>query len=351
MKYQYTPPPNSPVATEDIIADIKSVSVSLNGENITIKNYTKLGKYSHTTVKRRFGNWNNAKIKAGLAVSDCIPMNADKEDLIADLKIVSSLLNQTNLSYAIYSKKGKYSKQLFKSRFGNWNTAKKEAGLAVSERKPATHTNRNATDEDLIADLKRVSTLLNQSKMSYAIYSSDGKYSKQLFKSRFGKWNDALRAAGLELAKAGRYRDEELFANLITVWQKQGKQPVKLDFDHKNLSLICATVYTRRFGSVENAIKAFIKFISSNVVQDADEAAHTNNTRHVRPSRDPSSRLRVKVMERDRFTCQYCGNSPAKDLSITLHIDHKVAWSKGGGTNLENLQVLCSRCNLGKSNL
>jgi hypothetical protein len=351
MKYQYTPPPNAPVSTEELIADIQSVSSVLNSQSITIKDYQEHGKYSFATVKRRFGNWNNARIAAGLTVSESKPKNAAKEDLIADLKIVSSLLNQSNLSYAIYSKQGKYSKQLFKSCFGNWNNAKIVAGLAVSMRKPANHINRNATDEDLIADLKRVSSLLNQPKLSYAIYSTHGKYSKELFKGRFGKWNDALRAAGLELAKVGRYRKEELFANLLTVWQKKGNQPVKLDFDDKNLSLICATVYTRKFGSVENAIKAFIQFISSNGVQEGDEELHVNITRHRRPSRDPSSRLRVQVFTRDRFTCQYCGNSPAKDLSITLHIDHKIPWSKGGATNLENLQTLCSKCNLGKSNL
>jgi 5-methylcytosine-specific restriction endonuclease McrA len=34
-----------------------------------------------------------------------------------------------------------------------------------------------------------------------------------------------------------------------------------------------------------------------------------------------------------------------------LHIDHIVPWSKGGETALENLETLCSECNLGKSNL
>ncbi|WP_367275291.1 HNH endonuclease [Microcoleus sp. CAWBG58] len=31
-------------------------------------------------------------------------------------------------------------------------------------------------------------------------------------------------------------------------------------------------------------------------------------------------------------------------------MDRKIAWSKGGETVLENLQTLCSLCNLGKSN-
>jgi len=31
-------------------------------------------------------------------------------------------------------------------------------------------------------------------------------------------------------------------------------------------------------------------------------------------------------------------------------VDHITAWSNGGETILENLQTLCSDCNLGKSN-
>ncbi|MCL4507775.1 MAG: HNH endonuclease [Chloroflexi bacterium] len=36
---------------------------------------------------------------------------------------------------------------------------------------------------------------------------------------------------------------------------------------------------------------------------------------------------------------------------MELHVDHILAWSKGGETVLENLQTLCSVCNLGKSNV
>lgn len=34
-----------------------------------------------------------------------------------------------------------------------------------------------------------------------------------------------------------------------------------------------------------------------------------------------------------------------------LHVDHVIPWSKGGETTLENLRVLCSVCNIGKSDV
>ncbi|MBR5903681.1 MAG: HNH endonuclease, partial [Clostridia bacterium] len=62
-------------------------------------------------------------------------------------------------------------------------------------------------------------------------------------------------------------------------------------------------------------------------------------------------KLRYQVLKRDNFKCCACGASPAKDPSVELHIDHIVPWSKGGETVIDNLQTLCSKCNLGKSDI
>lgn len=66
-------------------------------------------------------------------------------------------------------------------------------------------------------------------------------------------------------------------------------------------------------------------------------------------TRSISDKLRYQVLKRDNFKCCACGASPAKDPSVELHIDHIIPWSKGGETTLDNLQTLCSRCNIGKS--
>lgn len=52
--------------------------------------------------------------------------------------------------------------------------------------------------------------------------------------------------------------------------------------------------------------------------------------------------LRSKVYERDAYQCQNCG------IREKLTIDHIHPESKGGATELQNLQTLCMPCNLRK---
>lgn len=59
--------------------------------------------------------------------------------------------------------------------------------------------------------------------------------------------------------------------------------------------------------------------------------------------------LRHEVFKRDQYRCVECGAS--KDDGATLHVDHKIPVSKGGTDELENLQTLCSDCNLNKSDV
>ena len=75
-----------------------------------------------------------------------------------------------------------------------------------------------------------------------------------------------------------------------------------------------------------------------------------NSTTNIKKStRAISDKLRYQVLKRDNFKCCACGASPAKDPSVELHIDHIIPWSKGGESTLKNLQTLCSKCNIGKS--
>lgn len=50
------------------------------------------------------------------------------------------------------------------------------------------------------------------------------------------------------------------------------------------------------------------------------------------------------VYKRDCGRCVYCGSTE------NLQLDHIIPFSRGGATTLENMQLLCQKCNLEKSN-
>ena len=61
--------------------------------------------------------------------------------------------------------------------------------------------------------------------------------------------------------------------------------------------------------------------------------------------------LRVRVLQKYACKCMMCGRSP-KDHGVVIHVDHIKPRSKYPELSLEfsNLQLLCSDCNIGKSN-
>jgi 5-methylcytosine-specific restriction endonuclease McrA len=62
-----------------------------------------------------------------------------------------------------------------------------------------------------------------------------------------------------------------------------------------------------------------------------------------------NSGVRYQVFSRDNSRCRRCGATP-QSHGVSLHVDHIVPVSKGGKTEMNNLQTLCEDCNLGKSN-
>lgn len=205
------------------------------------------------------------------------------------------------------------------------------------------------SDDALITDLQRVAQLLNSDTVPQRKYGIFGTYDYSTVIRRFGSWNNALRIAGLSLSNEVDISDERLFENLLVLWQHLGRQPRRSELSSPP-STISQTPYSRRFGSWTASLGAFVNYangcgVESSVAQpEAEFACRTTG-------RDPSLRLRWHVLQRDRFTCCACGASPAFVPGVELHVDHRVPWSKGGETALENLQTLCSICNLGKSNL
>jgi len=75
-------------------------------------------------------------------------------------------------------------------------------------------------------------------------------------------------------------------------------------------------------------------------VSDRDKVAETIIVKRTSITEE----LRNKIFRRDGFKCTKCGSTEK------LHIDHIIPFSVGGQTEENNLQTLCSKCNIQKGN-
>lgn len=216
--------------------------------------------------------------------------------------------------------------------------------------------NRNIPNESLLEDLRAAFELLNTNgeKLTYRSYAEVGKYSSSIFSARFGSWNEALKEAGISINEEKNPSEVELFTNLENVWISKGKQPTWREMENSE-SVFGPAAYKSKFGSWRKALEAFVLYVNGEENNENENEEPTQKPlkpirKPKRTSRNISDRMRFRILVRDGFTCQSCGASPLNERGVELHVDHIIPWSKGGETEDENLEVKCSRCNLGKGN-
>ena len=203
------------------------------------------------------------------------------------------------------------------------------------------------SNEEILTDIRHAATLAGTNAVSQRLYSEFGQYDPTTAARRFGTWNKAVKAAGLEIAHEINISDDRLFRNLMLLWEHYGRQPRRAELA-RSPSAISQQPYNRRFHSWTNALTQFVAYANA---QDARSPSPVEAASGHGTGRDPSLRLRFRGMKRDNFVCRACGASPALTPGLLLHVDHIKAWSLGGETIEENLQTLCKECNLGKSNV
>lgn len=83
-----------------------------------------------------------------------------------------------------------------------------------------------------------------------------------------------------------------------------------------------------------------LKKIQSEISKKIEKSEHSKAQRNAM-----TNDLRNAVKMRDNYTCCLCGNSVYKEPNLLLEVDHIIPISKGGKTEINNLQTLCWRCN------
>jgi HNH endonuclease len=207
--------------------------------------------------------------------------------------------------------------------------------------------NRNVPDEELLADLGRVAKELGKNRVTIDEYDERGSFHATILTRRFGSWFVATDRAGLGRTRNLNIPNEELFANLVELWTGLGKQPRYQDLKPET-SRFSSGTYEKRFGTWRKALAAFVQWANEGDLASARDE-NTKKRSGKRTPRNINWRLRALVLMRDGAKCRLCGAGPSN--GIRLHVDHVKPWSRGGETVLENLQILCNVCNIGKSDI
>jgi hypothetical protein len=286
--------------------------------------------------------------------------NVPDETFLEDLRFVAQKLGKSSVTMAEYAMHGTYHSSSVARRFGSWFVALAKAGLSKSR------SDINVPLETCVADLKRVAQQLGNDAITHEEYAEHGQFSPKPLIRHYGSWQAALEMNGLRRSRNFRVSEEEYFENLELLWRTLGRQP-RYGEVRKPFSKLSAGAYEHKFGSWRKALEAFVEFVNKAQVEigapeqeDGEQLPIYESSASIsnlspgidgKTSRTISWRLRHLVMRRDNFKCCHCGRSPALVPGVVLHIDHKEPWSKGGKTTLDNLQTLCNRCNIGKSNL
>lgn len=212
------------------------------------------------------------------------------------------------------------------------------------------------SEQGIIAELKRVAKQLRKNTVSKSDLKECSRVNYSTILRKFpGGLSNALQKAGLEYKEDHRFQpDEVLLKELQTVWeavlQKEGRRPYQADLRRYGCRFSIST-YKDRFGSWLKACQVLLDWEVGQT--EIGSQRQTSASKKVResPTRSIPLKIRMKVLQRDSFKCVYCGRNPAADPEVHLEVDHIHPFSKGGTSDLGNLQTVCTECNRGKSNM
>lgn len=105
----------------ELLDDLKKVADQIGIDTATTEQYDQKGKFHSGTLRKRFGTWNKALIKAGLKVT--VKQNLSEEELFENIEEVWIKLGRQPLYKEINKPLSKYSAKPYEKRFGTWRKA------------------------------------------------------------------------------------------------------------------------------------------------------------------------------------------------------------------------------------
>lgn len=164
-------------------------------------------------------------------------------------------------------------------RFSEGTLRKRLGGwLKALERAGLKKTKYFWTNEQMIEELKSVAALLGKNYLTKEDFRTKSKISNTgTIERRFGCWAKALKKAGLDVSPMGhRYTEEEYFNNMLDVWTYYGRQPACGEMS-KLPSKIGHHSYARRFGTWRKALETFVARMNEDELMMKEDVQDKSN--------------------------------------------------------------------------
>lgn len=173
---------------DELLAELRRLADELE-KTPSMQDMTNRGGYGSATYTNRFGSWSAALEAAGLEPHSDRKYRSTK-DLLTELQQLAEELGHPPTSREM-DEEGAYSRVVYRNRFNSWNDALVAAGL--DQRTQGTKISR----VDLLEELRRLADELERPPKTNDM-EENGKYSQGVYYRRFGSWEEALEAAGIE---------------------------------------------------------------------------------------------------------------------------------------------------------
>lgn len=236
------------ISDEALLAELQRVA-DVVGESPTVQEFRERGEHADSTLRNRFGSWNEALEAAGLDGSGS-QRHIPESTLIAEIQSVAEDVGQAP-TVAQMDTYGERWASTYQDRFGSWNAALEAAGFeprtkGSTSSQPVSREALRTELEDLAARLDKRPTRKNM--------DTDGEYAASTYAKRFGSWSEALETVGLPRQPTTRIETAKLLQAIGDAAETVGQPPTVTQFQtHGEYS---TNVVFDRFDSWDDALEA-----------------------------------------------------------------------------------------------
>jgi len=257
-----------------------------------------------------------------------------KEWMVECLQSVARELGKTPTLEDIRGRDDMPAGKAYWNHFGTWTNACESAGL-----EPNTNGQHSPSKQELIQELQDAADELGRTPTQNE-FGDVANYSTRPLADRFGNYNNALKAAGLELNRVHSINRCDLIQEIEKIASELGRAPFLLEAGR--LGEYAVTSYQREFGVWENAL-------SECGLEPPSRTGELNgawkggwDNYYGKDWRE----MRAKALDRDNHECVICDkgkNEIGKEPSVHHIFPARTFDDQNESNTLRNLVTFCPK--------